>query len=541
MKFLSLSALILLINSNVHSVEYNTPFKYYLNNINNVTANQTDIKKSTDESTQFKYYYGYDNSSWSYKNIKTIKSNQISDNILYIDQKLFKDDYNREYYDQVSSQCIKNISSIKQEDSRLFEELNKTFFYCTDFGIYKYKTWYYNPNTKENSVLNSILLPIQDLRPFAILFDSFNTSSNNLEQLNKYIKDINPNSIPLINFYKYIRSQIIKLKAQTFEKLEQNTKYLSNTILNYNKLKEYPLALYINNAKINHLMEHNTNKSNDNQKLIITNAIQVLYDVFNLFTNILSDLLEPANFVNILMNVKTERINLEKMLISLLHECEYCRNKINTFDSLYYYGSKLQTRFDNLHNKIIGAFNKVIRTTTLKVFSDTISFDDIVRYKYKLLLGYTDDEIFDSSSSISRNNDELINLFDLPKKSKVIYENDIPLVPLSEPMKKTVMQLNTVKQIADEKIKKQIDEFNTLPIDDNTIKYYLLIAFNIIVRFDDKHINTLIQCEDFIDLFLRYCGIFKVRNRNIINYNPGQSPEETFFEVLDNPNDSFNI
>ena len=218
--------------------------------------------------------------------------------------------------------------------------------------------------------------------------------------------------------------------------------------------------------------------------------------------------------------------------------CMQFERNIDRLDVLYYNGSNLQTMFNNLHNKIIATLNKVINDIDNNRLDNDRILPPNLSFQYARLLEKTD-----------------------PKWIKTLFNDfnrmheQCQFIHLKDFLTNCRDKLQTVKELTDRKITKQINEYHVLPyytIDHNidtdmliNIDVYMLIMNSLLDSMSHVKSKQLVQCSDFLDAFgshynymySPYCNTWNY----ILKYDPTQSPEKILKRVLLNNNDSFDL
>ena len=310
------------------------------------------------------YSYSIDNNQMQMNLDRVATQNVINNNTEYMN--LFNKN-NINYYNQVSKRCIQEIKNIKpeytndmKEFSNLFNYLHKTLNGEKE-SLFIYGDINYIKNISE-TFLNSTPIQLHDVKKFAKVFDKFpifheendiKLSNNNLANINKYIANNNSgNTITIKQFYQYIKSQILKLRAQTLngiknaiKKDNNKLKDINNIIDSYTKLKNRLSESGNNDHKaIDKIIR--VSIADSKYSTIINKSAEVLHDIITNLDEMLVSLKKvPVNIMlmtgssnhnkskGVSTSIEYNRINVEKMKQYL-----YEFDKIN----YYYYWSKLQ-------------------------------------------------------------------------------------------------------------------------------------------------------------------------------------------------------
>ena len=336
------------------------------------------------------------------------------------------------------------------------------------------------------------------------------------KQLNRLVRYRELSTIELLI---YMQNNVRKLKAQTIKALEQS-------ILN----------------------SYDNNITNTNNEKIIIETQQILEKVQTLYYNEVSPWLLPDYAIEYYSIRKKYSEKFKSQEYQLQYEpiknvCKRFDKHIARLDVLHYNGSKLQTRFNNLHNKVIATLDKMINVIdNNRLDNERIRIEFCVAnasQKYSNLVENTD------SNKIKT----LFNDFN------EMYRNDTRLHPKVY-LNKLKDKFQTVKKLTDRQIRQQIEDHHTLitwhswnyKSCNSPINNYMSIICSIMQSLNyNNHIEykLLVQCNDFLDEFGIYYDccylLYLCKWKYILEYNPGQSPQETFKAVLDNNNDSFDL
>ena len=462
---------------------------------------------------------------------------------------LFDINYNKEHYDKICNECIKNVSDKKSEYkifiemvSKLFDEIIKDMNidskdYEEDIDFLK----------RQEIIMSDFLVK------FSKVFDSIS-----------FVKNIKNNDLTqkLDNNNTFLISQLKQYEKETEEKInnsnmQQNekTKRL-NRLVKYRELSTIELLIYIQNnvrklkaqtmkaLEYSILNSYDNNITNTNNEKIIIETQQILEKVQTLyynsaFNNFLQDSITKYGKYN-----KGKKVYLPYIIIENI--CKHFDRNVAHLDVLHYNGSKLQTRFNNLHNKVMATLDKMINDINNNRLDDRVVFIlSEAYYSYSRFVENTDPNYIKTLFNDFKNTD-------ITRRGKNW--------KLKNFLSKFMEKLQIVKELTDRKINQQVGKYHTL-LDhyfkkDNfkhsiSIWNYIRITSSVIqslnIHNTDNNIRykLLVQCDDFLTAFETYYNYPYLRDlcrwEYILKYNPGQSPQETFKAVLDNNNDSFDL
>ena len=334
---------------------------------------------------------------------------------------LFEVDYNKNHYDTICNACINNISKNAEKYTVFIKTVSELF----DRIIHDLH--YYNDSI--NFLKRQKVIAFDELKKFSKVFDSISLVNNTKE----YKLLDNNNSLLLSQLKKYDKNT--KKYITSNEQLTQREKYIRiDKLTSYGLLSPIDVIVYLQNsvrklkAQVMKELEYsiiNYKNVNANNEEIIKKAQQMLEEVHEIYYKRVSN---NKFLYNIIKNAFT---NFDKNIAQL--------------DILHYNGSKLQTRFNNLHKKIMATLDKMINDINNNRLDNEVVYISNNIYKdYSKL-------ITDEDSSYIK---ELFNEFN-KNEPRTKWQ-------LKEFLEKFKQKLEVVKKLTDRKINQQIETYHTL-------------------------------------------------------------------------------
>ena len=501
-----------------------------IGNNSNYCYSSMDVEEEIDTSSK----HSNNNIKDTINEPKIVNTTQNNQNNNEDYKHLFDVNYNKDYYDSICNNCIENVSKNKKEYEIFIKMVSKLFDDIIEIMDINFSS------KSVNLLKTQTVIAFDNLRMFSKVFDSIKLT--NSIKSNKLLDNNNSSILDELKNHDKDTKEYIMSHTQ-LTKREKEVRV--NKLVNYRELSPIEVLIYIQNSVIKlkaqtikaleqSILSNNDNININNNKIIIE-IQQILEKVQKLYYNKVYHCFLPDHVVRNYYKLKEKyEMRYKKMNWQLQYEpikdvCKDFERCTARLDILHYNDSNLQTMFNNLHNKVIAALNKMINDNRLDNNRKVLIFSKICEF-YSRLTEETD------SSDIKTLFNEFNNT-----------NTDIPFKhwQLKEFLKSFKEKLETVKYLTDRKIKQQIKDHHTLlnldnyEVHDLTIDNYILIIRTVMQSLNNfNHIKhkLLVQCNDFLDAFCYYYGYLYLPDlykwKYILKYEPGKSPEETLKAIL---------